>query len=122
MNEGIPVGNNHEAAVVADEVITPEEASDFGRVIPLIMDSYKRKNGRTFDPDQVRAMAEGMLSMANTIDMAKTYTLAIEAMLFKMGDALGLSETDVYDIVAKIQQGVPLDEIEVKKRKFWTPG
>lgn len=40
----------------------------FGRVVPLLMDSYGRMKGRTFDPDQVAALAEGLLEMANTID------------------------------------------------------
>lgn len=40
----------------------------FGRVVPLLMDSYGRNKGRQFEPDQVAALAEGLLEMANTID------------------------------------------------------
>lgn len=52
----------------------PEDSSrednrtPFGRVVPLLMDSYGRMKGRTFDPDQIEALAEGLLEMANAID------------------------------------------------------
>lgn len=106
-------------AIKPDEVIEPE--SDFGRVSYLIMDSYRRNKGRTLGTDQVQALGDGMLNMAQTIEMAKNYTLAIEALIFKMGEELGLKNEEVYNLVAQIQQGVPVEDIEVKKRKFWTP-
>lgn len=95
--------------------------TELGFVVPLLMDSYQRKNGRTFDAHQVAAMAEGFLDMANTINMGVAYTQIIENLVFKMGESLGLGTDEVYNIFAQINQGVAVEDIEIKKRKFWTP-
>lgn len=82
------------------EVAQPEqEPTAFGRVVPLLMDSYTRKNGRTFDPNQVAALAEGLLDMANTIDSQITYIGELQAE------------------IAGLQEEVE----EAKKKKLWQP-
>ena len=103
------------------EVAPDEPESPFGRVVPLLMDSYKRNKGRTLDPEQVAAACEGMLSMSNTIQMATEYVTGMEALVFKMGEALGMTAEEAYDVLAQLQQGVSVEEINIRKRRIWTP-
>lgn len=64
----------------------PEEMSDFGRVTVLLMKSYEGGKGRTFDPKQVAALAEGLMDMAGTINGGMAYTEQLEAELAEIKD------------------------------------
>ena len=60
------------------------DQSDFGRTTVLLMESYEGGRGRTLDPSQVKALAEGLLSMADTIQAGVAYTEQIDAEIAEL--------------------------------------
>ncbi len=67
--------------------IEPEdfaEMSDFGRATHLLMESFTHGRGRVLDKNQVKALAEGLLDMANTIQAGVAYTEQIDAEIVEL--------------------------------------
>ena len=60
------------------------DQSDFQRVVVLLMESYKKGRGRTLDPSQVEALADGLLSMADTVQAGVAYTEQIDAEIAEL--------------------------------------
>ena len=60
------------------------DQSDFQRVVVLLMESYKKSRGRTLDPSQVEALADGLLSMADTVQAGVAYTEQIDAEIIEL--------------------------------------
>jgi hypothetical protein len=54
------------------------ELSPFGEVVELIMPAYEKKMGLTLKKKQVAALAEGLLSMASTIQQGVAEIMALE--------------------------------------------
>ncbi len=60
------------------------DQSDFQRVVVLLMESYNKGRGRTLDPSQVEALADGLLSMADTVQAGVAYTEQIDAEIIEL--------------------------------------
>ncbi len=60
------------------------DQSDFGRATVLLMESYDGGRGRSLDPSQVKALAEGLLDMADSIQAGVAYTEKIDAEIAEL--------------------------------------
>lgn len=67
---------------MAEQGITPEKFDElvedlpedgFRTVVPLLMESFEKKRGRTLDPTQVGSLAVGILEMSATIESQINY-------------------------------------------------
>ncbi len=66
------------------------DQSDFSRAAVLLMESYEGGRGRSLDPSQVKALAEGLLDMADTIQAGVAYTEKIDAEIVELKEKRGL--------------------------------
>ncbi len=66
------------------------EMSDFGRATHFLMESYAAGRGRVLDGNQVKALAEGLLEMADTIQAGVAYTEQVEEELSELKEKRGL--------------------------------
>lgn len=65
-----------------NKVLTEEQFNDltkdlpedgFNTLVPLLMESFSKKRGRTLDTTQVASLAVGLMEMSATIDAQITY-------------------------------------------------
>lgn len=60
------------------------DLTDLGRATVLLMESYQKGRGRNLDPSQVKALAEGLLSMADSIQAGVAYTEQLEEEIIEL--------------------------------------
>lgn len=77
----------------------PEDG--FRTLLPVLMDSFSRKRGRTLDATQVASLCVGLMEMSATIDAQITLVGQMQQ-----------------ELINKQQE---LDECQAKKVKLWRP-